>query len=180
MKKLFILVVLLFSICSLVAFASLFGLLTYKDKGYDWQWLGFPLINSGVQIARTSDTHQLLLRKVYLFPSTEVSVYTTMNNKLVLHLARFQTCSDSKQGQLQLNQKPVQTVTFNCKGSNEMIFSVVTSHLNSAIIDFDGQKLSIDFAEWNIADIKKDQFKQLHSQYFEQLGQPSEYQWSRD
>ncbi|GAD80612.1 hypothetical protein VEZ01S_38_00010 [Vibrio ezurae NBRC 102218] len=158
----------------------MFALLSYQSKGYDWQWLSFPFIDGGVQVTRTSDTHQLLLRKVYFFHSAEVSVYTTMDNKLVLHLSRFQACSGPNQTQIQLNQLPPQKVTFSCENNNQLSFSTVTTHLNKMIVNFEESELTINFADWNISDIKKDQFKQLHPHYFERLGQPSKYQWSRD
>ncbi|CAM3017234.1 hypothetical protein [Vibrio rarus] len=180
MKKLLILLFCLFSLSLLLAVASLVGLLGYKDKGYDWEWLGFPLLDSGVQIARTTDTHQLLLRKLYPLKSLEVSVYTTMNNKLLLHISRFEPCEGVMEGQLQLNNQQSKAIRFHCANKEEWTFSVVTVHLEKAVVVFDSDLLAINFAEWNLADIQKDQFKQLHSDYYNQIGDPSKYQWSRD
>ncbi|MFA0698027.1 hypothetical protein AB4585_25310, partial [Vibrio sp. 10N.222.49.C9] len=85
------------------ALGSLYGLLIVKDRGYDWQWLGFPLLDSGVQIARTKDTHQLLLRKLYPLHAMEVSAYTTMDNNMVLQLTIFTSCDNDVEAQLAVN-----------------------------------------------------------------------------
>ncbi|OBT17462.1 hypothetical protein A9264_01495 [Vibrio sp. UCD-FRSSP16_10] len=183
MKKLLILTFCLLSIFLVTAFASLFGLLTYKDRGYDWQWLGFPIIDSGVQIARTTDTHQLLLRKLYIPQSLEISVYTTMNNKLLLRFSYFDSCHSADEpivAKLKINQRPADDVTFDCDNTNIYSYRAVVNHLDKATIYINNSNLTVNFDEWNIAEIQKDQFKQLHSDYFKQLGEPSKYQWSRD
>ncbi|GAM64615.1 hypothetical protein JCM19232_1285 [Vibrio ishigakensis] len=53
-------------------------------------------------------------------------------------------------------------------------------HLSSAELEINGKTLVIDFSDWNIADLQKDQFKQLHPEYFKRLGENPKYQWARD
>ncbi|PMM08455.1 hypothetical protein BCT61_01100 [Vibrio breoganii] len=162
------------------ALGSLYGLLIVKDRGYDWQWLGFPLLDSGVQIARTKDTHQLLLRKLYPLHSMEVSAYTTMDNNMVLQLTIFTSCDNDVEAQLAVNHDIERTITLTCTDSNELRYLSTEHSLEQANIKLNGRSTKIDFTPWNIAELKKDQFKQLHPAYFERLGESPEFQWSRD
>lgn len=180
MKKLFILIACVTSLALLCALGSLYGLLIYKDRGYDWQWLGFPLLDSGVQIARTKDTHQLLLRKLYPWQSMEVSVYTTMNNSIVLQLTVFTSCDNDVEARLKLDDENEKVINLQCVESNELSYLSTEHTLEQAIIEFNGSSTKIDFTQWNLAELKKDQFKQLHPGYFERLGETPEFQWSRD
>ncbi|GEA52458.1 hypothetical protein VIN01S_32620 [Vibrio inusitatus NBRC 102082] len=162
------------------ALASLYGLLIYKDRGYDWQWLGFPLLDSGVQIARTKDTHQLLLRKLYPLHSLEVSAYTTMDNNMVLQLTAFTSCDSDVEARLALNDDIERTITLKCTKSTELRYLSIERSLERVTIELNNHVMKIDFAPWNVAELKKDQFKQLHPEYFERLGETTEFQWSRD
>lgn len=180
MKKLLILFLCILSLSLFTLFGSVFGLLAYKDSGYDWEWLTLPFVDSGVQITRTRDTHQLLLRKLYPMQSIEVSVYTTMDNKLVLQLTNFSSCRGDASGHLKINKSDSQTVTFSCDKQEQLRYSRILRHLSRAELEINGKTLVIDFSDWNIADLQKDQFKQLHPEYFKRLGENPEYQWARD
>lgn len=180
MKKLLILTLSLLSLALFMLFGSVFGLLVYKSNGYDWEWLGLPFIDSGVQIARTRDTHQLLLRKLYLIDSMEVSVYTTMDNKLVLQLTDLGSCNSDASAHLKIDELESVPVTFNCDEQHQLRYSKIVRRLSRAQLNMNGSALEIDFSSWNIADLQKDQFKQLHPEYFKRLGEDVEYPWSRD
>ncbi|GAB7218624.1 hypothetical protein [Vibrio comitans] len=180
MKKLFILIACMISIALLSALGSLYGLLIYKDRGYDWQWLGFPLLDSGVQITRTKDTHQLLLRKLYPLRSMEVSAYTTMDNSMVLQLTVFTSCDSDVEARLTLNDDKETTIKLQCAGSTELRYLSTEHTLEQATIELNGSFTEIDFTPWNIAELQKDQFKQLHPEYFKRLGETTEFKWSRD
>lgn len=180
MKKLFVFVCCMVCIALVSALGSLYGLLIYKDRGYDWQWLGFPLLDSGVQITRTKDTHQLLLRKLYPLRSLEVSVYTTMDNSIVLQVTSYTPCNSDAKARLVLNGKIEKTVNLTCTNSKELKHLSVVHTLKQADFEFNGHLTKIDFAQWNVDDLEKDQFKQLHPEYFKRLGETTEFQWSRD
>lgn len=180
MKKLLILLYCLLSISLFSLFGSVFGLLKYQSSGYDWEWLGLPFIGSGVQVARTQDTHQLLLRKLYLPSLMEVSVYTTMDNKLVLQVTRSQDCKTHLTAKLKLNKGEAEPVELTCNEEGVLRYSKVIRHLNTLDLAIDGATFNIDFSEWNISELQKDQFKQLHPEYFKRLGEAPKYQWSRD
>lgn len=180
MKKLLILLFCLLSVSLFSLFGSVFGLLKYQSSGYDWEWLGLPFIGSGVQVARTKDTHQLLLRKLYLPSLMEVSVYTTMDNKLVLQVTLFQDCKANLAANLKFNKGEAQSIELTCDEKGALRYSKVVRHLNSINLAIDGTISNIDFSEWNLSELQKDQFKQLHPEYFQRLGEGPKYQWSRD
>lgn len=79
----------------LLGFASAVAWMTlpqikFSPRGMEWgwHWAHFEPFSNGIQKARTHDTKQLLLRRVYLDDAIVVFVSTTLDNKFEIDVVQ--------------------------------------------------------------------------------------------
>lgn len=159
--------------------------LNYLKRSMDWawHWAYFEPFSNGIQQTRTRDTQQLLLRRVYMEQSIAVFVMTTLDNKLEVDLVYQNACKVGKNRKLNLwiNGEYKENATMSCE-VNELsyIYRYVDNKLESLSLELGTIHLEEDFSYWPINELKADQFKQQHSNFFRKNGKNVEHDWLRD
>ncbi len=154
-----------------------------RDMDWQWNWSYYHQFSNGIQQARTQDTKQLLLRRVYLEESLAIYVMTTLDNKFEIDVVKEESCKPDSSiwAMVSINNEPASHVPMVCDSSGETYFH---RHVRPKLVslEFGVEKAVIneDFKQWPIDDIKVDQFKQQHSSFFEKQGEKVEHQWLRD
>ncbi|MDN3702671.1 threonine transporter RhtB [Vibrio artabrorum] len=163
-----------------------FKQLHFVEKGLDWSWLWeyYLPFSNGLQVTRTQDTKQLLLRRVYLEENIVIFVLTTFDNKLEVDIVNKETCEpkSNKSIFISFNHQPISHSFMTCESSGESyIYRAINKRLKSVEFSFNNHNFREDFTQWPISKLKADQFKQQHSNFFEkQRGASGSYQWLRD
>ncbi|RQW64503.1 hypothetical protein [Vibrio viridaestus] len=181
MKK----VILLFSLC-------LIAILGYKVYGYyadlhylpmDMTWKskqsGFS--DSRFQISRTADTHQLVLRQVNRNSNTALYVSTTLNNHFDVFISIQADCDKDKIYPAQINKPSLRYIQFHCDANgHKLSFRYAWKKAQPFVINIADKKIDFVPGEWDLALLKKDQFMQLHSNFFRGKSDQIVYDWRRD
>ncbi|PMS98797.1 threonine transporter RhtB [Vibrio parahaemolyticus] len=174
----------------LLGFASAVAWMTlpqikFSPRGMEWgwHWAHFEPFSNGIQKARTHDTKQFLLRRVYLGDAIVVFVSTTLDNKFEIDVVQEKTCKPNATtwASVSVNRQRMAHVPMVCDSVGQSYFyRYIGKHLDSLEFGVDESFITEDFAHWPIADIKVDQFKQQNAKFFEQRGEKVEHQWLRD
>ncbi|MGF1907134.1 MULTISPECIES: hypothetical protein [Aliivibrio] len=159
--------------------------LNYFPRNIDWSWSWsyYEPLSNGLQVGRTKDTKQLILRRVNRANNTSIYVDTTYTNTfevVVIHEAVCQPKSRIK-ATLQIGDLTPETTSLICNDDGtRYLFRQVWRKLSNLYLKSKDFSLSEDFSNWPLGDLKKDQFMQLHPTYFRDKGEADVYEWSRD
>jgi hypothetical protein len=183
MKKLLLTVItLLFLSGSYLAYDS-YRSLQYLNRDLDWKWYKYHLMGHGIQTARTSHSHQLLLRSIDQKNHSALFVNTTLENKFAVVVLVEKQCEKQKSyaASLETNHAQPKTIHFICDDSgNALFFRQVWKKPLGLKITLGASTIEQDLTTWDLDVLKKDQFMQLHSEFFNKIGKKYPYKWSRD
>ena len=154
-----------------------------RGMGWEWQWSYFEPFSNGIQVTRTQDTRQLLLRRVYLKESVVVFFGTTLDNKFEFDVVNQDNCvpESHKWISVSVNSLPISEASMVCEASGKSyIYRFVANKLSSVEFRIGDDFIREDFSQWPVSEIKTDQFKQQHSAFFNKQTGSNEHQWLRD
>jgi hypothetical protein len=157
-------------------------LLTFLNKEMDWQWYDNTTPH-GIQVTRTTDTHQLLFRKVYPLEQAVIFTSLTLDNKYNLFTIFKSSCDPQKTYTATVTEQQNQnTFPLTCMDGKELSFRQVMLKVHPLTINFENKSLTYTPKNWPLNFLKKDQFIQKHKHYFctKKHFQACEYEWSRD
>ncbi|MDW6091881.1 hypothetical protein SBX64_04885 [Vibrio rhizosphaerae] len=175
--KIFLLLLL---VIALGLWAISYSLLTYQNKDMDWEWYDF----GGVQVTRTTDTHQLLFRRVYPFQQAVIFTSLTLDNRFDLFTVFNHPCSPDHPYTVTVSsgKEPQQQALICDDNGRELSFRLVMTIPHPLTITFGQQSITFQPRHWALAFLKKDQFIQKNKHYFctKKHFDACEYEWSRD
>ncbi|MDW6002996.1 hypothetical protein [Vibrio mangrovi] len=155
-------------------------LLTWLNKEMDWEWYDI----GGVQVTRTTDTHQLLFRKVYPFQQAVIFTSLTLDNRFDLFTIFKQSCTPQQSYTATVNDdKEQKQFPLICnENGHELSFRQVISSPPPLTITFNHRSVNFQPSHWALTFLKKDQFIQQNKHYFctKKHFDACEYEWSRD
>ncbi|ASA56263.1 hypothetical protein BSQ33_11530 [Vibrio gazogenes] len=155
-------------------------LLTFQNKEMDWEWYDI----GGVQVTRTSDTHQLLFRRVYPFQQAVLFTSLTLDNRFDLFTIFQRSCTPDQTYTVTVHRdKGPQQYPLICdENGSELSFRLVMTTPQPLSITFNQQSITFQPRNWALAFLKKDQFIQKNKHYFctKKHFDACEYEWSRD
>jgi hypothetical protein len=158
--------------------------LTFLNCELKWRWQHYWPLDNNKQIARTTDTHQLIMRQVDLSRRVAVFVATTLDSKLDVIVMHQQDCEPGARIDGKLKIKPMTStslIQLHCDASgNAMIYRQVWKTLPDIELSFNELSIPLDLSEWNIDELKKDEFMQRHPQFSQRVNADNHYPWSRD
>lgn len=159
--------------------------LAYAPRGIDWHWHWsyFQPFANGIQVTRTQDTKQLVLRRVYLNDALVVYLSTTIDNKFEIDVVKEGACEASAQQWVTaaVNNQSLSHIPMVCEKSGQSsIFRYVTPRPQTLEFGIDETFITEAFVDWPIKDIKVDQFQQQHPEFFKKQGAQVPHQWLRD
>lgn len=164
-------------------FYSSYRDLNYARKELNWGWYQYQPLGHGIQIARTSDTHQLILRTVDRRHHISMFVSTTLTNRFDVLFFIEQSCQPDTKYAVALteNGSTKSIVSFLCNEAGDTLsFRHAWKKLPAINLEWKGKSFAFPLDRWDVAVLKKDQFMQLHPEFFRKNGEPYPYEWSRD
>ena len=182
-----------FTIILIAFIAILLGTMAWKmtpqqeflSRGMQWKWHWeyFIPFSNGIQVTRTKDTRQLLLRRVYLEESVAVFLGTTLDNKLEIDILAEDHCTkgDIKWIALSVNHNKRSHRPMECETSGESyLYRYIASNISSIEIGINEFYIREDFNNWPAHELKADQFRQQHSTFFRNQEGHNDERWLRD
>ncbi|SIO94207.1 hypothetical protein [Vibrio spartinae] len=155
-------------------------LLTFQNKEMDWEWYDI----GGVQVTRTTDTHQLLFRRVYPFQQAVIFTSLTLDNRFDLFTIFNHSCTPDQTYTVTVKRDkgPQQQPLICHENGRELSFRLVMTRPHPLSITFAQQSITFQPRNWALAFLKKDQFIQKNKHYFctKKHFDACQYEWSRD
>ncbi|CAM3544363.1 hypothetical protein VA7868_03024 [Vibrio aerogenes CECT 7868] len=155
--------------------------LHYLNQQMAWKVTHFYPFNSQMQIARTHDTNQLVLRKVDRKNHMAVFVSTTINNRFDILFLIEQACTSGQAYPAIMNTPQSERVSFQCDPERGVLsFRRVWKKPVSFRMIVNHQIVNFQPSEWDFPLLKKDQFMQLHAGFYQRQNVANVYEWRRD
>lgn len=156
--------------------------LNFMTGGVEWEWVEYQPLHHGLQQARTPHSHQLVYRQVNLDQQSAAFVNTTNNNHMLFTFIKREPCkvSDTYNAQLSVNHATAAAVTFHCEDNQRLIFRVAQPRLISLSLNSDDISFELDHQAWRLNVLRKDDFMQRNSEFFQKHSDETVYPWSRD
>jgi hypothetical protein len=159
--------------------------LQFDSRGLDWRWdwYYFEPFSNGIQATRTNDTKQLLQRRVYLKESLVIYVSTTIDNHYEVDVVYGKPCKIGSPGKIEIliNEQGIDESAMNCEQSQQStIARKVVPKLKNLTIKISDKYIKENFELWPLSELRSDQFKQRHSQFFNSVEKSENHQWLRD
>lgn len=128
-------------------------LLTYQNKEMDWEWYDI----GGVQVTRTTDTHQLLFRRVYPFQQAVIFTSLTLDNRFDLFTIFRHSCSPDQAYHVIVNSDKgsTQQPLICDENGRELSFRLVMATPHPLTMTFDRQSVTFQPSHWALAFLKK-------------------------
>ncbi|WP_223159444.1 hypothetical protein [Vibrio sp. Y2-5] len=159
--------------------------LTFGSEELNWMWVESPLLRydtTATQSTRTSDTKQLIYRKVDLKQQLAVSLNTTNNRYFMFTFIKSMHCDEQTKYSVSLyvnNQTP-DKAQFTCLTPDTAIFRIARPYFEQLILRGNDLKFELDINQWDFNSLKKDDYMQHNYKFFRQHSSEPIEQWSRD
>ena len=153
-----------------------------RDLDWRWDWYYFEPFSNGIQATRTHDTKQLLQRRVYLKESLAIYVSTTIHNQYELDIVYRKPCKIDYPEKLEIhvNEQVIDQSGMKCEKSQQStIVRKVAPILKTLSININGKYINENFDHWPLSDLRSDQFKHIHSRFFNSFEKSENHQWLR-
>jgi hypothetical protein len=161
--------------------------LTFLNSELTWRWQHYWQFDNDKQLARTQDTHQLIMRQVDLKHKRAVFVATTLDSKFDVVVMHEKPCKPGESIKASLTIEPSETVAHDsqielvCNESgNAAMYRQAWKKLPDIEIKFTGFSIDLNLSDWNIDELKKDEFLQRHPQFSKRVNADNNYPWARD
>ncbi|GEM74534.1 hypothetical protein [Vibrio sagamiensis] len=154
-----------------------------REMEWNWHWEYFLPFSNGIQVTRTKDTKQLLLRRVYLEESVVIFLGTTLDNKFEVDVLSKEHCTkgDIKWISVSVNHRKISHRPMECEASEESyLYRYISSNIKSIEVGINEFYLRETFSNWPVHELKSDQFRQQHSRFFKSKDGHNNERWLRD
>lgn len=155
--------------------------LNFINKGYDWHWKDNYFMSHGIQLTRTNDTHQLILRKVDRDSQSSIFLSTTIDNKFDVVFVIKYKCKNNIDYFGYLENSSKERIQFQCNQDDDTLyFRHAWKKLSSFNFSILNRKIIFNKDDFDLSLLKKDQFMQLHPRFFKDKNVDDLYEWRRD
>jgi hypothetical protein len=186
MKKLFI-VFSVMGLCAVYLWIDSSRHLAFLNSELTWRWQHYWQLDNDKQLARTQDTHQLIMRQVDLKHKLVVFVATTLDSKFDVVVMHENRCKpgESIKANLTIDQSETaahdsQIELFCNESGNAAMYRQVWKKLPDIEIKSSEFSIDLNLSDWDIDELKKDEFLQRHPQFSKRVNADNHYPWARD
>ncbi len=188
MKKLYKVLItigmLLFIFIAYISYQS-YQAVTFVNNGLSWLWVNDPMIRydtTAIQSARAKNSKQLVYRRVYLDQQLAVSLNTTNNHYFSFTFVKSMQCNESTpyQATVTVNDESPNSVNFSCLSPDAAIFRIAEPKFHQLQVTGKDLHFELKRDEWDFNGLKKDDYMQLHYQFFRKHSSETVYPWDRD
>lgn len=155
------------------------------EHDFQWSWIDSQFIrldNTAVQSARENQTKQLVYRQVDVDHQLVIILNTTNNGDFLFTFIKEVSCDSAipYQAQLTVNDKPSETVTFDCKTPDRAVYRIGKPKFNQLQLTNADFSFNLDSNQWDIKALQKDDYMQQNYHFFQKHSAETVHPWTRD